>query len=218
MVILLLSSQLTRGEDGAVDSKGLAPGLQVSVASHGSSSPTLNDTFVLPTLAVYVKETQALSPRIAAGPFSSVWTGFISAELRGEYTFQAELRGSLRLELNGKLLLASDSAGGRTPPSDSVRLNKGTNALRVTFNSPATGDAWLRVEWIPKGGLASAVPQQVLSHLAASPELQAAAEFISGELCSWNIAALDATRRDRTPRPNPSWRWMDRALRALVRA
>ena len=61
-------------------------------------------------------------------------------------------------------MLAVVGTGGATSPSSSIRLNKGTNRVTATFRSPASGDAFVRVNWIPKGGLPTPIPLNALSH------------------------------------------------------
>jgi mono/diheme cytochrome c family protein len=120
------------------------------------------DSTVLPNIALYVESGKPVSPFIPQGKFTAVWEGSINADLRSEYSFAAELNGALKLEINGATVL--DGPAPRIPLSKAVQLSKGANKLRVTFISPAEGDASVRVSWTEKGTNTSPIPQNVLTH------------------------------------------------------
>lgn len=150
------------------------PGLTVTVTAGGAT-----DTFVLPQVALHVAAGQAPSPFVAAGPFTAVWDGQISAELRGNFLFQAELSGSLKFEINGQPVLDATGDNSATPISKPVQLNKGLNSLKATFKSPAQGPAFLRLGWTEKGTNVSPVPAALLTH-APSAALATATQLREG--------------------------------------
>lgn len=137
-----------------------------------------SDVTVVPALALYVSRGQAPTPFLTPGRFAAEWSGYVSTELRGEYLFQVELAGDLKLEVNGQPLALKENAGALR--SDLVGLKKGTNSLHATFTAPATKDAFLRIDWIPKGGFPSPIPSQALSHASDAPGLQRGHELRLG--------------------------------------
>jgi cytochrome c2 len=155
VLLLLIPWFATAGESG------MQPGLEASFSGSGSQSI---DARILPEFALYVPSGRSPTPFLPEGAFQVKWRGFLSCELRGEYRFQAELNGSLKLDINGAAVLECNASGGVSQPGKAVRLNKGTNFLTATFNSPPAGDAFVRLSWIPKGGLSAPVPEAALSH------------------------------------------------------
>ena len=126
------------------------------------------DYIVLPNLRLYVPTTNSPTPFLPAGPFQLRAAGFLSAELRSYYTFEVSFNGRLHLEINGAVLLETNSSGSVSLTTPSIRLNKGTNAIVAIFASPDRGDASLRVDWAEKGTLAGPIPRAALTHLPAA--------------------------------------------------
>src|SRR5689334_21984202 len=58
-----------------------------------SSACKQNDTTLTPNIALFVGEGEAASPFVAPGKFTAGWEGQINAELRSDFSFQAELSG-----------------------------------------------------------------------------------------------------------------------------
>jgi mono/diheme cytochrome c family protein len=143
------------------------PGLAVTYTVGDKS-----DVVGVPNVWLYLSAGEPPTPFLPAGKFSAVWVGIINADLRGDYTFRAELNGSLKLEVgtNAVLEVASD---GKAPcaPSKRVRLNKGANALKATFTSPTSGDAMLRLQWSEKSALWEPIPLPMLTRLQDNAEL-----------------------------------------------
>ena len=103
---------------------------------------------VVPNLWLYVPEGQPPSSFVPAGRFTATFEGFVNIDLRGDYSFHAIGRGGVRLEVNNAVLLDLKGIGGvAQAKTESVRLNKGANALKVTYSSPSKGDAQLRLFW-----------------------------------------------------------------------
>lgn len=166
-LVLAFASAAAQAQDA------VQAGLLTTFSSAQSNNNDSN-TMILPGLAFYVPETQSPTAFTAPGKYKASMAGFVSSELRGEYTFQAELRGHLRLEINGALVLDVVGNGiGRTKPSSSVRLNKGTNALTASYTSPSSGDSFVRLYWSPKGGATSPVATEALSHIGNPAVLRA---------------------------------------------
>jgi len=79
----------------------LEPGLAATFTTADTSQPITSDVAVLPNIQLYVPAGQPPTPFLPGGQFSADWIGFISSEIRDNYTFQAELNGDLKLEING---------------------------------------------------------------------------------------------------------------------
>ncbi len=107
------------------------------------------DTRPAPNITLYVAEGQSASPLLPAGPFTAQWEGFAAADLRGDYVFHAIGHGGVKLEVNNVPVLDVPAITAAAT-TKTVRLNKGANALKVIYTSPAKGDAQLRLLWNPR--------------------------------------------------------------------
>jgi mono/diheme cytochrome c family protein len=115
--------------------------------------------------ALYVPEGTAPSPFLAPGPFKAVWEGFISVDLGTDCSFSAAGNGSLQVTVAGKpALSAKGDDFGKTPEGPSLRLKKGRNPIVVAWESPAKGDAFLRLSWTSADFPKEPLPPQALSH------------------------------------------------------
>ncbi len=122
------------------------------------------DRLVLPYAALHVEATNAPSRFLEAGPFSAEFTGWISVELRAQYTFTVESSVGIELLVNGKQILNSDAAAA-SQTSASVRLNKGTNAFAFRMKMVAGGASSARVLWASRNNpVPVPIPAAVLSH------------------------------------------------------
>ena len=137
------------------------------------------DTAVLPNVWLYVPAGQPPTPFLPGGKFTAVWNGALASDLRSDWLFRAELNGTLKLEINGVVALEATGAGSASPLSQPVRLNKGANAIKATFTGPASGDAFVRLDWTEKGTNTYPIPLASLSH-AATSELQRATQLRRG--------------------------------------
>lgn len=152
------------------------PGLAVTFSTQDGR---VTDTTTAPNICLYVQTGHPPTPFVPPGPFTAVWRGFISAELRGTFLFQAQLSGRFQLEINGLVALDSTGTGGASPLSRPVKLHKGTNTFQATFTSPAQDDAFVRLGWTEQGTNTSPIPNHVFTH-APTPELARAAERYLG--------------------------------------
>ena len=139
MVILTCAAGLALGQDPEPPT-----GLRVTYRAGG-----VVDTMATPHVALYVPAGRSATPFLPPGRFVATWEGVVKIDLRGDYSFQASGRGSLKLEVNNTVLLDLPglSALGKPATTKSVRLNKGPNAIKVTYTSPSRGDAQLRLFW-----------------------------------------------------------------------
>ncbi|MDP6034527.1 MAG: hypothetical protein QGG55_00640 [Verrucomicrobiota bacterium] len=117
------------------------------------------DVVAAPNIMLYVPVGRPATPFLPPGRFTAVWEGALHIDLRGDYSFQAIGRGGMKLVVNNETLLdlPGISALGKPPTTKIVRLNKGANIIKVTYNSPARGDAQLRLLW-------SELPDKPLPH------------------------------------------------------
>src|SRR5947208_7010364 len=116
------------------------PGLTLTFKSLASGA---SEVTTARGVSLFVQPGLAPSPFLPAGPFSATWEGTVSADLRSQVFFQAELNGSLAVEINGATVLDQKSGGDSTAMSSAVPLRKGTNRLRATFLSSQAGDAFV---------------------------------------------------------------------------
>ncbi len=154
--------------DGLAENASGTPGLKATYKTPGAS-PNV-DVTETPNVWLYVPSGQSPSPFLPAGKFTSVWEGLIKVDLRGEYAFQAELNGALKLEVNGQTALDISGTNSISELSKPLRLNKGTNDFSATFSSPANGDAFVRVLWKPKESFVQPIPSAALTHIVSSEE------------------------------------------------
>src|SRR5436190_20454175 len=82
----------------------LEPGLVVTFASLDDSARA-TDWTVTPNVSLYVEASKAPTPFLPGGKFTAVWTGFVAVDIRSDYTFEAELNGDFKLEINGAIVL-----------------------------------------------------------------------------------------------------------------
>lgn len=154
----LLSSWIALG---ALAQSEPQPGLEVTFAHPASGQM---DTEIRPNLWLYVPAGDPATPFLADGSFTAAWRGWVRVDLRGEYNFHAHLTGQVLIRVNGRSVVEDDAVNGSLVSNSPVRLNKGTNALEVIFQSPSSGDAWLRVEWSRAGEAPLPIPSADLSH------------------------------------------------------
>ena len=164
------------GARAASDPLGLAV---TFIGSDGKSHTTS-----LSNIALYVAKGEAVSPFITAGPFTAVWEGSIHADLRGEFYFQAELNGAVKLDINTNVAIDVAVNDGSTPLSKAISLTKGANKIKVAYTSPKNGDAYLRLSWTEKGTNTMPIPPQVLSHPAANHDLKLGRELFLEFRCN----------------------------------
>jgi cytochrome c len=138
-------------------------GLVVTFESGGATDATS-----WPGAHLHVAEGQSPSPFVPPGAFKAVWEGFVNSELRSEYTFHIEASGEVQLEMNGAPVAAgkapAEAPGGLSLSSGVLKLGKGTNALRLTYRSPAKGDAYVRLYWSNAETPRNPVPVSALTH------------------------------------------------------
>jgi mono/diheme cytochrome c family protein len=133
------------------------------------------DTASAPGVTLFVGAGQPPTPFLPGGKlFTATWEGAILADLRGSFLFQAELAGTLKVEINGATVLdATNFAGGPTPISKPVQLNKGSNGFKAVFTSPGYSASLVRLGWTEKGTNVAPIPTTAFAH-TVSKELASA--------------------------------------------
>ena len=141
-----------RAQTAAMAKPEVKQGLAVTFAAGGKT-----DTRPARLVALFVPAGQPVSPFLAPGPFTARWEADIVTELRAEYTFSVETSGTATVTINGAQILDSRLKIAPKP----TQLQKGANKLVVEFQSPATGDASLRLLWSSKEFPREPVPPMV---------------------------------------------------------
>ena len=145
----------------AEEAPALKDGLAVTFQSEAGGPA---DHTVRPHFMLYVPAGEVPSPFVAPGPFTAEWKGVIHLDLRDRFIFQAELNGSLKLELNGNPVMEVTGTGGMTEPTKRIRLNSRSNTLKATFTSPEKGDSFFRLYWSTPDYGNEPIPPKYLKH------------------------------------------------------
>lgn len=175
LILLLWASAIQiQSQEASKPNSGLAVAFE-------TADKGLRDACVLPNAWLFVPKGTSPTPFLPAGRFTAVWSGMLELELRSEYTFQAELNGDLKLEINGTEILSAVGKGELTPASKPVRLNKGRNAIVLRLASTPEGAAQFRLNWAPKGAnsLMTPIPLSALTYVPTS-ELARGLQFRLG--------------------------------------
>jgi len=154
---------LALGLGGVLRAEDKPTGLLATVSSGGVA-----DVVLAPNVQLFVPAGESATPFLPAGPITAVWSGFLTSELRAEYTFHAEFVGDLKLTLGEATALAGKSTDGQRLSGSAVRLNKGANVLKVEYRGPAQGDAFLRLYWSNKEVPVTPVPLALFTHEASA--------------------------------------------------
>ena len=157
IVVLVFPSAWLSGEESSALHDGLA-------VTFRSVADTPADHTVRPHFMLYVPANEAPSPFIPPGPFTAEWQGLIHLDLRDRFIFQAELNGSLKLEINGKPVMEATGTGEMTEPTKRIRLNSRSNTLKAIFTSPNEGDAFFRIYWSTPDYGNEPIPSKYLKH------------------------------------------------------
>ena len=175
---LLLPS--LRAQESAVKAPALAEaapalkqGLALTFTAGGKS-----DTRAARLVALEVPAGQPATPFLPAGPFTAKWEADIVSDMRAEFRFAAEVRGAVKVMLNGATILE----GSARVEGAAVKLQKGANKLAVEFTSPAKGDAMLRLLWAAKEFSWEPVPPTAFQHNTNAADLRAGKRVRAGRL------------------------------------
>ena len=131
-------------------------------------SGTSSDHRVADGIALFVPSGEPATPFLVPGPFTSSWSGELSVDLRGEYSFHGLFTGHLKVSINDTVVLDADGKSPAWIDSSKVRLNKGANKLVTEYSAPKTGEALVRVYWSGKEVPFNPIPVGALSHSASA--------------------------------------------------
>lgn len=164
---LAMSSQKPDDDDDDDDKpkKGprLAPGKALGLALTLSRGE-IRDTRRARLVALGVPAGSPPSPFLPPGPFRATWEGDLNLPFRGECTFSAEGRGTIKVEVNGKAAFEGSGDDLSKASGKAAKLKKGANKLVVTYDSPPSGDAFVRLSWTPEDSPREPIPPDVLTH------------------------------------------------------
>lgn len=147
-----------------------APGLvQTFISSTGDAQP---DTRRSRLAALWVPAGSPPTPFLDAAPFRCSWEGFLKLELNDEITFELEGHGDATLKINGAVALEAPGGPLQGVRSQAVPLRSGLNRFELTYQSPASGDAELRLAWSSKRLPLEPVPATAFVHDADNPVLR----------------------------------------------
>ncbi len=143
----------------ALAQDGKKQGLAVSYTAGGRTDSTTSRL-----AALYVPKGSPATPFLPKGPFKAVFTGDISSQLRSEFTFAVEVRGQVKVSINGKEILDAAGAAAAQYSDRTVQLNKGANPVVIEFVNDGEEDAQLRFDWWSKEFPREPVPPTVWTH------------------------------------------------------
>ncbi len=151
------------------------PGLALTFTAGGKA-----DTRVARLIALAVPAGTPVSPFLPAGAFTAKWEGDILSPLRTEYTFAAEMRGTLKVTINGTPLF--EGAGDATAQvlNKTIQLNKGPNKIVAEFSSDGSEEATLHFTWASREFPPEPVPPTAFTHSAANEPLRTGARIREG--------------------------------------
>lgn len=150
------------------------PGLALTVTVNG-----VIDRSIAENVWLYVPAGKPATPFVPAGPVEARWEGFISSELRADYTFHAEFIGDIKVALGDTIALEGKGTGTTPVSGKSVRLNKGANPITITFKAPTTSDAFVRLFWSNSETPYNPVPFSAWTH-ASNDSLEASLKAREG--------------------------------------
>ena len=136
------------------------PGVAVTFTA-GGSTDSRAERFV----ALYVPKGSAPTPFVPAGPFKAIFKGDIDSPLRSEYTFIVEVRGQVKVSINGQEILDAAGASAAQYADKTVQLNKGANPVVIEYSGDGEQDAQLRFDWSSKEFPREPVPASAWSHV-----------------------------------------------------
>ena len=145
----------------------MMPGLTLTFTAGGKS-----DARDARIIALHVPAGAAATPFLPAGAFAAKWEGEIVSPLRSEYTIAAEVRGALKLTINGREVF--EGAGDSTAQvlNKTLQLNKGGNKIVAEFFGDGQEDAVLQVTWSSKEFPAEPIPPTSFRHDTSAPALR----------------------------------------------
>jgi PA14 domain len=133
-----------------------------------------------------------LRPAIAK-PFSTQWTGFLTAPAAGEYTLSVAFNNHVKLWIGDKLLIDADSGDSfEKEKSATVSLEAGKKVpVKIEF-AYVSGNASLRLLWAAKNIKKQAIPKERLSPAAGEGQ-GLSGEYFAGDFKESRLKRVDAS-------------------------
>jgi mono/diheme cytochrome c family protein len=141
------------------DSPDKTPGLSVTFTAGGQT-----DARAARLCALYVPKGSPATPFLPAGPFQAKWEGDVASPLRGDYTFSVEVRGQVKVSVNGQQILDAAGAAAAQYADKTVQLQKGANHFVVEYSTDGEDDAQLQLHWASKEFPREPVPPMAWKH------------------------------------------------------
>lgn len=126
----------------------IEPGLTLTITPAKGDPAAVGDKRTARLVSLYVPAGQPPTPFTEPGAFTATFEGYIVKDVWDKVEFVVQGTGSVTLTVNGKELMNQAGPELAGKPSEKIRLDKGKNRIAVTYRSPATGDARLRLLWI----------------------------------------------------------------------
>src|SRR5258708_2116778 len=120
-------------------------GLSVTFTSAGKT-----DTRASRLCALHVPKGSPPTAFLPAGPFQAKWEGDVDSPLRDDYTFSVEVRGQVKVSVNGGQILDAAGAAAAQYADKTIQLQKGANHFIVEYTTDGEDDAQLQLHWASK--------------------------------------------------------------------
>ena len=168
-IIASLAAILFPLTHGIIAAPEMSPGLSVTFTAAGKS-----DTRAARLCALYVPKGTPATPFLPAGAFGAKWEGDVDSPLRSEYTFSVEVRGQVKVSVNGQQILDAAGAAAAQYADKTVQLQKGANHFVVEYATDGEDDAQLQLHWASKEFPREPVPPMAWTHTPPPAEFAAA--------------------------------------------
>jgi mono/diheme cytochrome c family protein len=161
-VLILIVSLASAAAVRAQDPSNAPQGLAVTFEPLGGGTA---DTRVVRLPALYVPKGAAPSVFLPPGRFKATWRGDLNLRLRERLAFTAEGRGKITVSIKDKVVFEAEGEDLSQKIGEVTRINKGANSIVVTYQSPADGDAFVRLMWKEQNGVRpEPVPPMVFTY------------------------------------------------------
>lgn len=147
---------------------GLAQRIETRVPVE-TGAPPVPDGRRARTAALFLPAGTPPTPFLPAGPFRTLWSGFLQVDLNDTRQFHLEGRGAARLRINGQTILDRPGPEFEGATSAPVALRAGPNRFELEYASPEDGDAAIRLLWSGTNLPPEPVPPTAFLHEADQP-------------------------------------------------
>ncbi len=176
-------------EERLADDGDGAQGLQVTFTTLAKDWTGGPDARSVRLASLYVPTGEPPTPFLPSGPFRAKWEGNVVLELGGLYTFSADGRGTVKVQLNGATVFDATGDEFSKTKGKEIKLKKGANQLVIEYESPAKGESVMRLFWESSDFRREPVQWSVLRHddkakpLADARQLREGRELLVTNRC-----------------------------------